>query len=87
MSWEELRKEPEVKQQDLSDDDKDIQRLIIDVFYGTQAGSYLLEKLLSKYLSAPVCPPSQNAAYGYYREGQNSVLLGIKLIIDNYKSK
>ncbi len=27
-----------------------------------------------KYLQAPVCPPSEQPAYGYYREGENNVI-------------
>jgi hypothetical protein len=87
MSWEEIRSVPESVIPEMSEKDKVIQRLIVDVFHGTQDGRDLLDKLLSKYLYASVCPPNQNAAYGYYREGQNSILLGIKLIIDAYKNR
>lgn len=82
MSWDEIKQQPEMDKE-ISELQKKINTLIVNVFYQNEQGKELLELLSKKFLEAPVCPHTHQAAYGYYREGQNSLLRAIKNIISS----
>ena len=44
-------------------------------------GLQLLETLTELYNNMPVCPPGSVEGYGFYREGQNSVIARLKNIV------
>ena len=82
--WDELRETP--KAQELSAEQTRINQLITHVFGVNEEGKELLDSLLKQFLEAPVCPVGRDSTYGYYREGQNSLLLSFKRIIAQPKS-
>ena len=41
--------------------------------------------MLDKFLLFPTCPPDKPVSYGYFREGQNQLLLSLKTISENWK--
>ena len=86
MDIKELRKSfddvPKISQQD-----ERINKLIKKVFYHDADGKELLKLLIDKFLLFSVCPPDKPISYGYFREGQNQLLLNIKKIADNWISK
>ena len=85
INWDKLKKEVEGKK--LDPDDDRILTLVANIFGYSEEGKELLKLISKKYLEAPVCPHDKPASYGYYRDGQNSMVLKIKKILEISKRK
>ncbi|WP_296635861.1 hypothetical protein [Polaribacter sp.] len=69
MSWDSLKEEPEINNQALSDDD-----LLVAKVFVTKDGHDLLKLLKTRTLDQPTFVPGEEPSYGYFREGQNSII-------------
>lgn len=69
MSWDSLNDAPEINEQSISDDD-----LLVAKVFVTKDGHELIELLKSRTLDQPTFVPGEDASYGYFREGQNSII-------------
>lgn len=76
MSWEDIDKEG-VEEKPTEDQLKKFSRLCHNVFELTPDGKELM-CTLNSHLDTPVCPPDKEAAYGFFREGQNNIIRQIK---------
>lgn len=60
--------------------DKRLKEQVIGVFLNPQ-GEQLLQTLEDLYVRQTVCPPGATKGYGFWREGQNSLILKFQAII------
>lgn len=81
MSWDEL--EPTTNMpEDHKRDDLDI---LIARTFSTEQGQKVLTWLRQAYLENPSWQPGAESSFGYYREGQNSVIRDIEKRIKRIK--
>jgi len=69
MSWDSLNDAPEIIEQPISDDD-----LLVAKVFVTKDGQELLDLLKLRTLDQPTFVPGDDPSYGYFREGQNSII-------------
>ena len=72
MSWDSLDDDPKILEQPVSDDD-----LLVSKVFVTKDGHELLDLLKSRFLDQPTFVPGDDPSYGYFREGQNSIIRDI----------
>lgn len=81
MSWDEI--EPDVSiPEDRKRDDLDI---LIARTFSTENGQKVLAWLRESYLENPSWQPGAESSFGFYREGQNSVIRDIEKRIKRIK--
>lgn len=85
MSWEDVDKEEKLEKPTTEQVDK-FASLCHSIFVQTVDGQELLE-LLKKHLMSSVCSPEQEACWGYFREGQNSLIRQFLHAIDYQNNK
>jgi len=86
MGWQALKEETAQTNNDKSLLDKRIQQLLISIFDKNPEGKELLHLLQHVYLvSMPVAPWGKEAAYAYFREGQNQLIRSFSIIIEQAK--
>lgn len=81
MSWDDI--EPDVSiPEDRKRDDLDI---LIARTFSTENGQKVLAWLRESYLENPSWQPGAESSFGFYREGQNSVIRDIEKRIKRIK--
>jgi hypothetical protein len=76
LSWEELEAIP-TDIRDVAQKSEDLDKLCLRVF-STEDGQELMAWLRLTLLEQPVAVPGSDPSYGFYREGQNSVVRDIE---------
>lgn len=81
MSWDDLEQKVDIPH-DHKRDDLDI---LIARTFSTENGQRVLAWLRESYLENPSWQPGAESSFGYYREGQNSVVRDIEKRIKRIK--
>ena len=71
--WDDLEQALPLDVRDVTQAREDTDRLVLRVM-GSEDGARLMLWLRQTILDQPVALPGSDSSYGYYREGQNSII-------------
>lgn len=80
MSWQEINEEPVVSTEE-QERRRKFDSLVYRVFALTEPGRELMACLEVHY-HTPVCTPEKSAEWGFFREGQNSIIRQFKQAVE-----